>query len=193
MSDDRHANSPRWSIKHRALATETALTAARLVAAQAHTQALDCALCGGLAMQLYGFVRATQDVDFLASALLHVTPENTLSFGGISFKVLVDNDLVTVDWIVRDDFFRAFYDAALAEAEDLGEGLRLITPEWLAVLKYIAGRGKDQIDLLWLLQQPNLVNREELLAHFDRIMGSAAAAFPKREISRLFAQADADS
>ena len=170
------------------LDTETALLAAKIATQQA--KGIASAICGGLAMHLYGFVRATQDVDLVASALLDVTPEKKLSFGGVSFSVEVDGRRVTVDWIVRDDFFREFYETALTEAQDLGEGLRIITPEWLAVLKYIAGRGKDQIDLLWLLQQPQLVDRVQLLAHFERVLGPLGAAFPKRELERLFLQAD---
>jgi hypothetical protein len=168
--------------------TETALLAAKIATRRAPEIA--AAICGGLALHLYGFVRATQDVDLIASALLDVTPEKALSFGGVSFSVEAAGRRVTVDWIVRDDFFREFYETALAEAQELGEGLNIITPEWLATLKYIAGRGKDQIDLLWLLQQPGLVDRAQVLAHFERIMGPLGAIFPQRELQRLFAQAD---
>ena len=171
--------------------TATALAAARVAVQQG--DGITTAICGGLALHLYGFVRATQDVDLLASAVLEVTPEKELSFGGISFTVQVAGRPVMVDWIVRNDFFRAFYETALAEAQDLGDGLRIVTPEWLAVLKYIAGRGKDQIDLLWLLQQPQLVDRAQVLAHLEHIMGPLGAVFPQRELRRLFVQADATS
>ena len=168
--------------------TETALLAAKIATQQA--TGIAAAICGGLAMHLYGFVRATQDVDLVASALLDVTPVRELSFGGISFSVEAAGRPVTIDWIVRDDFFREFYETALAEAQDLGEGLRIVTPEWLVTLKYISGRGKDRIDLLWLLQQPQLVDRAQVLAHFDRIMGPLGASFPRRELVRLFVEAD---
>ena len=168
--------------------TETALLAAKIATRQA--KGIATAICGGLAMHLYGFVRATQDVDLVASALLDVTPDKEFSFGGVSFSVEAAGRRVTIDWIVRDDFFREFYETALAEAQDLGEGLHIITPEWLVTLKYIAGRGKDRIDLLWLLQQPQLVDRAQVLAHFDRVMGPLGASFPQRELERLFAQAD---
>jgi hypothetical protein len=95
-----------------------------------------------------------------------------------------------LDWIVRDDFFREFYQAALRDAVETDDGLFVISPEWMVILKYIAGRGKDQIDLLWLLQQPNLVNRDEVRRQITEVMGEKAAALPLRELERLFLQAD---
>ena len=174
--------------------TETALAAAKIVSGLARTQGLAAAICGGLAMHLYGFARATQGIDMVASGLLReVTPEKQLSYGGIRFTIEVALRRVAVDWIARDDFFRDFYEAALAEAESLGEGLHIISANWMVTLKYIAGREPDHIDLLWLLRQPGLVERAQVLAHFDRVMGPPAAVFPKREMANLFIQADVSS
>ena len=174
--------------------TETALAAAKIVSGLARTQGLAAAICGGLAMHLYGFARATQGIDMVASGLLReVTPEKQLSYGGIRFTIEVALRRVAVDWIARDDFFRDFYEAALAEAESLGEGLHIISANWMVTLKYIAGREQDQTDLLWLLRQPGMVERAQVLAHFDRVMGPPAAVFPKREMANLFIQADVSS
>ncbi len=38
-------------------------------------------------------------------------------------------------------------------------GLPIVTAEWLVILKYIAGRFKDQEDAVYLLKQKGLVNR----------------------------------
>ena len=66
----------------------------------------------------------------------------------------------------------------------------VISPAWMVILKYIAGRGKDQIDLLWLLQQPELVKRDEVRKLMIATMGEKAAALPLRELERYFQQAN---
>jgi len=38
-------------------------------------------------------------------------------------------------------------------------------------LKYIAGRGKDRLDLLWLLQQKDLVNRRKVKNNLVKPLG----------------------
>jgi hypothetical protein len=43
---------------------------------------------------------------------------------------------------------------------------------------------------LWLLQQPNLVDREIVLDQMTEVLGEKGAALPIRELERLFAQAD---
>jgi hypothetical protein len=49
--------------------------------------------------------------------------------------------------------------AALQEAVTLPNGLRLVLPAWLVILKYNAGRQKDLDDIVFLLKQPQLVDR----------------------------------
>ncbi len=56
-----------------------------------------------------------------------------------------------VDWIVRNDRARKFYEQALKESNELF-GVPIVTPEWLVILKYIAGRFKDQQDAVFLLK-----------------------------------------
>jgi hypothetical protein len=46
----------------------------------------------------------------------------------------------------------------LKDAIPLPNGLRIVTPEWLAILKIIAGRQKDFDDGAFLLKRPKLVN-----------------------------------
>ena len=142
-------------------------------------------------MHLYGFTRATTDVDMVADALLPGwQAKDKLSFGGETYSASTGKREVDLDWIVRDDFYREFYEAALRDAVATDEGLNVISPAWMVILKYIAGRGKDQIDLLWLLQQTDLVDRDEVRKLMIKVMGEKAAALPLRELERVFQQAD---
>lgn len=173
-----------------AISTETALKAVEKVVKIAEKANVNWALAGGLAMHFYGFTRATKDVDLVASDLLKLPAVMKLSFGGETYEVKVKNRVIKVDWIVRDDFFREFYENALRDSLEDEKGLRYITPEWMVILKYIAGRSKDQIDLLWLLQQNDLVNRHTVRKLMIEVLGEKGAALPVRELERLFAQAD---
>ena len=49
--------------------------------------------------------------------------------------------------------------AALKDAIKLPNGIRMVTPEWLVILKFNAGRQKDLDDIVFLLKQPKLVDR----------------------------------
>jgi hypothetical protein len=66
---------------------------------------------------------------------------------------------VQIDWIVRSDGYRELYRQALTEAIALPNGLRVVAPEWLVILKYNAGRQKDLDDIVFLLGQEKLVDR----------------------------------
>jgi hypothetical protein len=66
---------------------------------------------------------------------------------------------VQIDWIVRSDGYQKYYRAALKEAVKLPNGLRVVTPEWLVILKFNAGRQKDLDDIVFLLKQPKTVDR----------------------------------
>ena len=172
------------------ISTEEGLEVAKAAVKAAHEQGIVCALAGGLAMHLYGFTRATTDVDMVASAPLDWQAKDKLSFGGETYPASTGKREIDLDWIVRDDFFREFYEAALRDAIETDTGLHIISPAWMVILKYIAGRGKDQIDLQWLLQQPGLVDRDEVRTRMIEVMGEKAAALPLRELERLFQQAD---
>ncbi len=51
---------------------------------------------------------------------------------------------------------------ALQDAVELKNGLKIITPEWLAILKYIAGREKDLDDIVFLLKKNGYVKRSKI-------------------------------
>lgn len=141
------------------LATDTGLEAAQQVGQLAAQEEIEWALAGGLAMHLYGSPRLTKDVDIIASKELSLAPQHPLNFGGSSYTLQVGKYSVQIDWIVRNDGHQVFYRNALKEALRLPNGLRVISAEWLVILKYNAGRQKDLDDIVFLLRQEKLVDR----------------------------------
>ena len=129
------------------------------------------AIVGGLAMHLYGSERLTKDVDIIASKNLSLTPEHPLAFGGSSYTLQVGKYAVQIDWLVRNDGYRKYYEAALREAIDFPNGLRIVTPEWLVILKINAGRQKDLDDIVFLLKQEKIVDRPTVKAKVVATMG----------------------
>ena len=142
------------------IATETGLEVLRKLAVIASENAVNWALVGGIAMHLYGSPRLTKDVDVIASAILGLESERNLGFGGERYQVSLGELTIPIDWIVRNDTARKFYERALKEAHKLPSDLPIITPEWMVILKYIAGRFKDQQDAVFLLKQKKLVDRK---------------------------------
>jgi hypothetical protein len=141
------------------ISTDTGIEAAQQIGQIASQEEIEWAIAGGLAMHFYGSPRLTKDVDIIASRQLSLTPEHSLTIGGSSYTLNVGRYRVQIDWIVRNDGFAAFYRAALAEAIAMPNGLRAVSPEWLVILKYNAGRQKDLDDIVFLLRQEKLVDR----------------------------------
>jgi len=54
---------------------------------------------------------------------------------------------------------RSNYRAALKDAIELPNGLRIVTPEWMVILKHNGGRQRDLEDIVFLLKQESLVDR----------------------------------
>lgn len=169
--------------------TQVGIDAGLKLAALADEHGIDWAFAGGIAMHIYGYVRATTDVDLIASKLLDLESQKDLSFGGASYQVELGDDTVTVDWIVRDDESDKFYAAALANAVEVKSGIRIITPEWMVVLKHLAGRPKDQLDLIWLLQESGLVDRQKVVSNIKSVLGEHAIYLLK-DIQSEFDYAD---
>ena len=178
------------AIEKREVLTGEGLKAAAIIMKQAQKEGIACALAGGIAMHVYGYQRATKDVDMLASAVLDLAPEQKLSFGGQSYLVQVGERKIVVDVIVRDDFFRNFYEAALADAQPLPDGLRVIIPEWMVILKFLARRGKDILDLLWLLKEPGLVDRNKVTLLLEQVMGKTGAQVALAGLEAFYVQAE---
>lgn len=111
------------------------------------------ALGGGLAMQLYGSDRLTSDVDIIAERDVPGMEEiGRLSFGGQKAR---GKGGVPTDIIVREDEVAPLYEDAL-QASHRVEGMvvRVVQPEFLAVMKLWAGReDKDIPDVKFLIRE----------------------------------------
>lgn len=149
---------------------KTGLQAVEILSAMAKDSGIEWALIGGFAMYLYGSPRFTKDVDAIASRSLSLPAVGRLKQGGQRYEIRVGKQTVSVDWITRDDYAVKFFQAALAEAIEL-DGIPVITPEWLVILKHIAGRFKDQEDAVFLLRQKDMVNRKKLKENIIRVGG----------------------
>ena len=162
------------NIQIETVTTEVGIEAGLTLARKADKENIKWAFAGGIAMHIYGYVRATTDVDVIAEKLLDIESDKNLSFGGESYRVEVGERLITVDWIVRTDDEEKFYVAALADALEIESGVRVITPEWMVIIKHLAGRPKDQLDLTWLLQESDMVSREQVKENIRRVLGEYA-------------------
>jgi hypothetical protein len=172
------------------IATDAGIRAVKKIAPMAEKQQISFALAGGIAMHFYGSPGLTNDVDVIASAVLPVDPERRLHFGGARYRVQVGKIEVPVDWIVRNDQAQDFYEKTLAEAYSLPNGLPIITPEWLVILRYIAGRFRDQEDAVFLLRQKKLTNRRLIRKKIVDNFGGAAWALFAAGLKRWYDLAD---
>jgi hypothetical protein len=155
------------------LSRDQAFQIARSFQKDAVALKIPVALCGGYAMQLYGSDRQTKDIDFLAAAPLAKPSSGKLSFGG---DIYTTEDNIHVDWIVRTDEQQSLYQAALDHRARMTNGLLVVAPEYLAVIKLLARRPKDESDLLFLLRRRGLVNRGKAHAIIKRLYGPGAFA-----------------
>ena len=170
--------------------TEVGIEAAEVTAKVAGENGIACALAGGIAMHIYGFTRATTDVDMLAQATLPMESHSELNFGGESYRVKVGRRIVSVDVIVRNDELKKIYETALAGALETDSDLKIISAEWLVVMKHYAGRAKDKLDLIWLLQQDGLVDRKQIEKNLVKAVGKKSAFFIFNELQSDFDYGD---
>lgn len=179
----------RQKIRNPMLDEESAFEAVAVVGEIADKEEIKWALVGGIAMAVYDSPRNTKDVDIIAARRLDLKPVGQLLQGGERYEVQASRRKVAVDWIVRQDNARIFFKEALADAVKI-EGLPIITPEWLVILKYIAGRFKDQEDAVFLLRQSDLVSRWKIKELIIKVGGSAAWVLFSAGIFRWFDLAD---
>jgi hypothetical protein len=101
-------------------------------------------------MQVYGSDRLTGDIDVIATGPISGLPAGRpLLFGGTS--TFAPNGVPT-DVIVRSDKATKVYRVALTQAKRTpGVPIPVVRPEHLAVMKMIAGRDKDMLDLNYLV------------------------------------------
>jgi hypothetical protein len=143
------------------------------VAVVSKAGAVKIALAGGCALQLYGSDRFTQDVDLIANGYLpKLRRKSDLTFGGTRS---VASNGVSIDVIVRNDDYQDLYDDALFAAQRMaGVAIPVVTLPYLGAMKMVAGRGKDQQDLAWILTDSG-VSYKELRALVKKHLGPYAA------------------
>jgi hypothetical protein len=112
------------------------------------------AIVGGLAMQTWGSDRLTKDVDLIVARVPpDVAHSKPLVFGGVA--IIVDG--IDVDLIDRDDDYAGLYAEALDNAEEFDDlPAPVVAPEYLVAMKMVAGRPKDDLDVNYLLSDPDL-------------------------------------
>lgn len=147
-----------------------------LLEAVAMQRSMHFAVAGGVAMQAYGYPIPTKDVDILADKTFGDQPYfefyMPLSFGGKTY-VLLENDVKT-DVIVRDDAYRSLYEEALKHPVH-HNGVPVLSPEYLGVIKFAAKRPKDLKALAWLLGVPDLLDAEKAGLIVYRTLGGQYA------------------
>lgn len=174
------------------LDAESAKEAIETVGTLAEEHGIDWALVGGVAMSLYGSDRLTKDIDIIASKLLPVPKSQIageLRQGGERYNTPTGKKTVAVDWIIRRDEFKTLFEQALAESVKIG-GVPVLTPEWLVILKFIAGRFKDQEDAVFLLSRKGLVDRNLIKEKIVGLFGRAAWGLAKHGYERWYDIAD---
>lgn len=172
------------------IATDAGVSAVKKYVELAKKHKIDFALVGGIAMHFYGSPRLTDDVDVIASGLLPIEAERQLGFGGERYRVSIGKLHVPVDWIVRNDQAKKLYVKALEEAYVLRNGLPIVTAEWLVILKYLAGRFRDQQGAVFLLKKKKLTDRKLIRRKIVENSGPEAWALMVVGLKRWYDLAD---
>lgn len=124
------------------------------IARIAQTERVPVALVGGVALNLFGSRRLTVDIDVISHRFpAGLRQGDPLTIGGASTEI----GGAPVDWIVRDDDYQSVYLRALRDAVCVpGVPIPVATPVDLAVMKLIAAREKDELDLCALITSGRL-------------------------------------
>lgn len=196
MRRHRHNPSPEPTNED-AIPTRVALDIAALALEQAKATGTPCAIAGGLAMQLYGDLRSTKDVDVVADAELDIPgKKHSLSFGGYCYRVPHPTwGYVNLDVITRSDQWSKLYQAAIIAPRLVNTKhgrVPVISPEYLVILKYLAKRSKDQLDFEYLVTTPKMVNREKVFEIIASLFSDDAAYLLSEEIDQEISIADWD-
>ncbi len=81
------------------------------------------------------------------------------------------------------------FNQALKEAVKINE-VPVLTTEWLVILKFIAGRFKDQEDAVFLLSKEGLVDRNLIKEKIIKYAGEIAWGLARHGYQRWFDIAD---
>ena len=171
---------------------ESATEAIQTVAAIADANGVNWALVGGLAMAVYGEDCKSKNIAVIADKLLPLENKGLLRQCGERYLIKTHKKEVAVDWIIRNDEFKKLFQIALDEAVKIND-VPILSPEWLVILKFIAGRFKDQEDAVFLLSRKDLVNRNQIKLHMVRVVGAPAWGLAKHGYQRWYDIADGKS
>lgn len=158
----------------------------------ADTNGVNWALVGGLAMAVYGGDCKSKNIASIADKLLPLENQGKLRQGGERYLIKTSKKEVAVDWIIRNDEFKKLFQVALSEAVKIND-VPILSPEWLVILKFIAGRFKDQEDVVFLLSRKDLVNRNLIKEHIVKVVGATAWGLAKHGYKRWYDIADGKS
>lgn len=168
---------------------ESATEAIEITNKLAEENGIDWALVGGLAMALYGGDVNTKVIEIIATGLLPMENQGLLKQGGKRYAIKTNKKTVVVDWIIRKDEFKVLFEQALQESVKIS-GVPVLTPEWLVILKFIAGRFKDQEDAVFLLSKIDLVDRKLIRQKLIDLFGKPSWGLAKLGLQRWFDIAD---
>jgi hypothetical protein len=158
------------SRRHKFLAPELLDEATSELAEILEEQEACVALIGGYALQLYGSPRLTGDIDVASDRMILRLPKGKhLSFGG--FQTTAPNG-TPVDVVIRSDGYESLYEEAIVTAREMRDiDLPVALTEYLAAMKMIPNRGKDEADLEWLIMEKKIKirkTRDIILRHLGR-------------------------
>ena len=137
----------------------------KAITASLNESGIDYALCGGWAVNIYGYTRNTEDIDLLIlTGDLEATKQALRSTGfdidglPLSFDEgktqirrisKIDREsktLITVDLILVSEIYQSVWDERLVVNWQGGE-YRLVSKDGLLEMKRIADREKDRLDI----------------------------------------------
>lgn len=126
---------------------------------------IEYATCGGLAMAVHGFIRATKDIDILiqekdvetafsvARSIGYDVEGLPLNFGGGKFRLRriskIDKEsqeLVTIDFLIVTDWMKDVW-ATKHEVEWKSGRAWVVSRDGLIKMKTLAGRDQDLVDI----------------------------------------------
>lgn len=138
------------------------------------------AIVGGFAVGAYGHIRATKDVDFLVGNSAFIDHNGFVTLApGVPFNIRgVAVDMVSIPPKVP---------GLIAELEhpDEIDGLPIVSPEGLVVMKLVAKRAKDIADVVALVEA-GVVDREGVE---DYACAACAQLEDARDLMRVFDRA----
>ena len=110
------------------------------------------AICGGVAVGAYGHIRATKDVDFLVGDEAFILHGKLVTFApGVTWAIEgIPTDMVPLSPPDKPSENLSFMEEEVNDPYEL-DGMPLVSPEALVVMKLVAHRSKDLDDVAALL------------------------------------------